>query len=70
MPDECPTEGKADAAFWEAQEPWLAAVILVSGWPGEAGGEALTRALRAERAGVAPAVDFWLEVYGCVRSLG
>jgi len=69
MPDDPAAEAVADAAFWEAQEPWLTAVMLVSCSAGEAGAEALSRALRMERAGDAPAADFWIEVYGCVRQL-
>ena len=73
MADQRPAEGKdeerADAAFWEAQEPWLAAVILISGWGGEAACEALSRALSGERAGDLSAADFWVEVHGCIRRL-
>lgn len=70
MPDQRPAEEKADTSFWEVQEPWLAAIVLVSGWADEAGAEALSRALSRERAGDTPAAAFWVEVYGCVRSLG
>lgn len=69
MAEQRPAEQKADAAFWEAQEPWLAAAILVSGWEGEAGLEALSRALDRERAGDRPAADFWVAVFGCIRNM-
>ena len=69
MPDQRAAEGNADAAFREAREPWLAAIILVSGWAGEAACEALSRALSAERSGDLSAADFWVEVHGCIRRL-
>jgi hypothetical protein len=73
MPDECTAgrtdERRADAAFREAREPWLAAAILISGWGGEAAREALSRALAGERAGDLSAADFWVEVHGCIRRL-
>jgi len=73
MPEERSAEGKdeerADAPFWEEQEPWLAAIILVAGWGGEAACEALSRALGGERAGDLSAADFWVEVHGCIRRL-
>jgi len=65
--EECAGEEKADAAFWAAQDPWLAAAILISSWGGEAGCEALSRALGRERAGDPPAAAFWVEVFRCIR---
>ena len=73
MPEERPAEGKdegrADAAFRDEQEPWLAAIVLIAGWADEAAREALSRALSAERAGDLSAADFWVEVHGCIRRL-
>jgi len=64
-----PADEGPGPAFWEEQDPWLAALVLLSLWDGEAGVEALSRALNGERCGLPAAVDFWLEVHGCVRFL-
>jgi len=73
MPDPCTAgrtdEGRADAAFRDEQEPWLAAIVLIAGWADEAAREALSRALGGERAGDPSAADFWVEVHGCIRRL-
>ena len=70
MPDDHAAEAVPDATFWDEQEPQLAAVILASSYVGDAGAEALMRALHGEMCGDGAAADFWIEVYGCIRNLG